>query len=40
MQHQLEELKHNCVMEGQGIYLAPYKRGRRVSKKEKTSTRR
>jgi len=37
VQHQLEELKrHNCVMEGYGIYLAPYKRGREVPKKKKS----
>ena len=30
-QHQLEKLKrHNRVMEGRGVYLAPYKRGRDV----------
>jgi len=31
-QRQLEELKyHNYVMESHGVYLAPYKRGRRVT---------
>lgn len=40
-QRQLEELKrHNRAMEGRGIYLAPYKRGRGVSRKKKTSKRR
>lgn len=41
-QRQLEELKrHNRVMEGHGVYLAPYKRGRGVAKgKKKTSKRR
>lgn len=41
-QRQLEELKrHNRVMEGHGVYLAPYKRGRGVSnKKKKMSTKR
>ena len=35
-QRQLEELKrHNRAMEGRGIYLAPYKRGRGVSRKKK-----
>jgi len=34
-QCQLEELKrHNCVMEGHGVYLAPYKRGRGVTTKK------
>jgi len=41
-QRELEELKrHNRVMEGRGVYLAPYKRGRGISKrKKKTSKRR
>jgi len=34
-QHQLEELKrHNRVMEGHGLYLAPYKSGQGVSMKK------
>ncbi|KYN05740.1 hypothetical protein ALC62_03326 [Cyphomyrmex costatus] len=34
-QRQLEELKrHNRVMEGHGVYLAPYKRGRGISRKK------
>ncbi|KYM96670.1 hypothetical protein ALC62_12666 [Cyphomyrmex costatus] len=39
---QLEEMqRHNRVMEGHGVYLAPYKRGRGVVKrKKKTSIRR
>ena len=41
-QRELEELiRHNRVMEGRGVYLAPYKRGRGISKrKKKTSKRR
>lgn len=41
-QRELEELKrHNRVMEGRGVYLAPYKRGRGIStRKKKTSKRR
>lgn len=41
-QRQLEELKrHNHAMEGHGLYLAPYKRGRGASsRKKKTSKRR
>jgi hypothetical protein len=36
VQRQLEELKrHNRVMEGHGVYLAPYKRGQGVSKRKK-----
>ncbi|KYN18335.1 hypothetical protein ALC57_09354 [Trachymyrmex cornetzi] len=32
-QRQLEELqRHNRVMEGRGVYLAPYKRGRGVNR--------
>jgi len=35
-QRQLEELKrHNRVMEGHGLYLAPYKSGQGVSMKKK-----
>jgi len=35
-QPQLEELKrHNCVMEGHGLYLAPYRSGQGVSTKKK-----
>ncbi|KAL6256699.1 hypothetical protein P5V15_011626 [Pogonomyrmex californicus] len=40
-QRQLEELKHhNRAMEGHGLYLAPYKRGRGAFSKKKTSKRR
>ncbi|KYQ47697.1 hypothetical protein ALC60_13274 [Trachymyrmex zeteki] len=35
-QHQLQELqRHNRVMEGRGVYLAPYKRGRGVARRKK-----
>ncbi|KYN00529.1 hypothetical protein ALC62_08702, partial [Cyphomyrmex costatus] len=35
-EHQLEEMqRHNRVMEGHGVYLAPYKRGRGVVKRKK-----
>ncbi|KYQ52379.1 hypothetical protein ALC60_08542 [Trachymyrmex zeteki] len=35
-QHQLQELqRHNRVMEGHGVYLAPYKRGRGVARRKK-----
>ncbi|KYN12689.1 hypothetical protein ALC57_15129 [Trachymyrmex cornetzi] len=35
-QRQLEELqRHNRVMEGRGVYLAPYKRGRGVARRKK-----
>ena len=35
-QRQLEELqRHNCVMEGRGIYLAPYKRRQGIARKKK-----
>jgi len=35
-QRELEELKrHNRVMEGRGVYLAPYKRGRGISTRKK-----
>ena len=34
-QRQLEELKHhNRVMDGHGVYLTPYKRGRGVTTKK------
>ncbi|KYN20083.1 hypothetical protein ALC57_07570 [Trachymyrmex cornetzi] len=40
-QRQLEELqRHNRVMESRGVYLAPYKRGRGVARKKKTSMKR
>ncbi|KYN06981.1 hypothetical protein ALC62_02057 [Cyphomyrmex costatus] len=35
-ERQLEEMqRHNRVMEGHGVYLAPYKRGRVVERKKK-----
>ena len=35
-QRQLEEMqRHNRAMEGRGLYLTPYKRGRGVSKGKK-----
>ncbi|KYQ47214.1 hypothetical protein ALC60_13771, partial [Trachymyrmex zeteki] len=35
-QHQLQELqRHNRVMEGHGVCLAPYKRGRGIARKKK-----
>ncbi|KYN50298.1 hypothetical protein ALC62_10444, partial [Cyphomyrmex costatus] len=35
-ERQLEEMqRHNRVMEGHGVYLAPYKRGRGVVKRKK-----
>ncbi|KYQ59127.1 hypothetical protein ALC60_01855 [Trachymyrmex zeteki] len=35
-QHQLQELqRHNRVMEGRGVYLAPYKRGPGVARRKK-----
>ncbi|KYQ47388.1 hypothetical protein ALC60_13590, partial [Trachymyrmex zeteki] len=35
-QHQLQELqRHNRVMEGRGVYLAPYKCGRGVARRKK-----
>lgn len=43
-QHQLQEMqRHNHVMEGRvkkghGVYLAPYKRGKGISKKKKKKT--
>lgn len=38
---QLEETKrHNKAMEGRGIYLAPYKRGKGLKRKKKTSKKR
>ena len=39
-QRQLEEMKrHNRAMEGRGIYLAPYKQGKGVSRKKKKKRR-
>ena len=39
-QRQLEELKrHNRVMEGGGVYLAPYKHGRGILRKKKKKKR-
>ncbi|KYQ48821.1 hypothetical protein ALC60_12126 [Trachymyrmex zeteki] len=36
VQHQLQELqRHNRVMKGRGVYLAPYKRGRGVARRKK-----
>jgi len=36
-QQQLEEIKrHNHAVEGRGIYLAPYKRGKGILQKKKT----
>ncbi|KYM95148.1 hypothetical protein ALC62_14215 [Cyphomyrmex costatus] len=38
-ERQLEEMqRHNRVMEGHGVYLAPYKRGREVVKRKKKKT--
>ncbi|KYQ47056.1 hypothetical protein ALC60_13931 [Trachymyrmex zeteki] len=35
-QHQLKELqRHNRVMEGRGVYLSPYKRGRGIARRKK-----